>query len=82
MRLERKVKCKLCGKKDARDWVYKFWHFVVCYEYVKHLDITWVKTWWLCTSCAPEASTWRGRFHDIDGFTYEFSPKPPFFRRS
>jgi len=82
MRIERKVKCKMCGKKERRDWAYKFWHFVSCHEYIAGTDICWVKSWWLCTGCAPEPKTWRERFHEIDGFAYRFSPKPPFLGRS
>lgn len=83
MRIERKVKCKMCGKKESPDWAYKFWHFVACHEYIEGTDISWMKTWWVCNGCKPEPEhSWRDRFHNIDGYVYEFSPKFPFLRRS
>lgn len=80
------VKCRMCGKRAHRSWVYMFWHFVSCFESLATpndlINILWIKTWWVCNSCLPEPDhSWRDRFHDIDGHQYELSWRPPFVRR-
>lgn len=85
MRIQRKVKCKMCGYKLKKEWVYRDWSFISCFEsIISHNDlivVTWVKTWWLCRECYKPAYPEELRFLDIDGFTYFLSWKFPFVRR-
>ncbi|ALY09307.1 hypothetical protein FDG92_gp36 [Arthrobacter phage Jasmine] len=80
MRFSKKIKCKGCKRKVETQQAFVAWANVNCYECILFFDfdISWVLNWWLCSKCNPDGF----RFHDIDGFTYDFSWKFPFLRRS
>lgn len=81
MRIERQVKCKMCKRKEARYWAYRYWHFVACHELfdlTENHTIGWTKTWWVCSKCNTE----KPGLHQIDGFYYNLTWRPPFLVKS
>lgn len=72
------VKCKICKFHAYRQYVYRRWHNVDCFE--TFYGITWIKNWWICSDCKPTVEGGL-RFHDIDGYQYRFTKKWPFIKR-